>query len=264
MFNLLRISPMQKENPSRGVLITRATEQQFLPGVATGSECSDVFAACGLHNLIELPVLDVVPPSDNWQELDEYIRVNYLARFDTDFSSDAHITERSEAWIIFSSVNGVAAFVSRCVSVGLMQLKCDSTVLETKVHFCRPKTACVGRATAEYIETQIKPKYEYSDGICMTVDFIPPEFTMVSLIEHFPTVLKGNTPAFNQEQVDEDASALPISLKILIPRVENGGQVKGDIGRSLQNSLVKSTFLVNRFLKIIDYLKISIKIIDFK
>lgn len=114
--------------------------------------------------VIEMPALEIGPPT-SWEALDNAI---------------AHITDFD--WLILTSTNGVDYFFERLFAAGK-----DTRAL------AGVKIAVVGEKTAASLKKRgLQP------------DFIPPDFVADSLVDHFPSQLKGQ--------------------KILFPRVETGGR----------------------------------------
>lgn len=114
--------------------------------------------------VIEMPALEIGPPT-TWEALDNAI---------------AHITDFD--WLILTSTNGVDYFFERLFAAGK-----DTRAL------AGVKIAVVGEKTAASLKKRgLQP------------DFIPPDFVADSLVDHFPSQLKGQ--------------------KILFPRVETGGR----------------------------------------
>ena len=122
----------------RQVVVTRAT--------SAAAAATRLFNAAGA-SVIELPALTIDPP-DDWGPLDGALVT--LADFD---------------WLIFSSVNGVAAVEQR-----LERLQQQRPPTGGK-----PRIAAVGRATALALQQR-----------GWSVDFIPPHYVADSLLLHFP------------------------------------------------------------------------------
>ncbi|MGB3208462.1 MAG: uroporphyrinogen-III synthase [Crinalium sp.] len=114
--------------------------------------------------VIEMPTLEIGHPS-SWEALDSAIA--NLNTFD---------------WLILTSANGVEYFFARLGAQGIYTYALANL-----------KIAVVGKKTAVYLKQH---------GI--QADFIPPDFTADSLVEHFPEQLAGK--------------------KVLFPRVETGGR----------------------------------------
>lgn len=121
----------------KNILVTRAATQS--------GEFTQLLATQGV-NVIEMPTLEIVPPSD-WRSLDRAIEE--LDTFD---------------WLILTSSNGVDYFCER-----LRHLGKDSRAL------AGVKIAVVGKKTAQSLKQQ---------GI--TPDYIPPDFVADALVAHFP------------------------------------------------------------------------------
>ena len=119
------------------ILVTRAVGQsdQFLQQLRRQGA-----------NAIELPALEIQPPSD-WAPLDQ--QLGRITTFD---------------WLILTSANAVDFFIRRLTAKG-----CSTQVLASL------KIAVVGRKTALQLETH-----------GLKADFIPPKFISDSLVEHFP------------------------------------------------------------------------------
>ncbi|MDJ0704080.1 MAG: uroporphyrinogen-III synthase [Leptolyngbyaceae cyanobacterium MO_188.B28] len=134
-----------KSNPSlnlqslngRTILVTRAVGQS--------DQFSQQLRQRGA-NVIELPALEIKPPSD-WEPLDQ--QLDRISSFD---------------WLILTSANAVDFFLRRLIAKGYSTQALSSL-----------KIAVVGRKTALQLEAH-----------GLTADFIPPKFISDSLIEHFP------------------------------------------------------------------------------
>ncbi|MDY6900899.1 MAG: uroporphyrinogen-III synthase [Cyanobacteriota bacterium] len=129
------------------VLITRSVGQS--------SQLTQMIAAAGA-NAIEMPALEIVPPS-SWEDLDNAI---------------ANISEFD--WLILTSSNGINYFFERLIAL-------EKDVRE----LANLKIAVVGEKTAQTLKNHnLQP------------DFIPPDFIADSLVEHFPEQLNGKKVLF--------------------------------------------------------------------
>lgn len=142
-------SPFTMIPPLAGktILVTRAAEQSSKFTVLLQQQGAEV---------VEMPALEIVPPSD-WTALDRAIA--NLKQFQ---------------WLILTSANGVEYFFSRLTSLGY-----DARALGGI------KITVVGRKTAAVLQTkQLKP------------DFIPPDYVADSLVANFPEDLAGQKLLF--------------------------------------------------------------------
>ena len=121
------------------VLVTRTREQ--------ASELSAILSELGAE-VIEAPAIRVEPPAS-------------FVRLDT---AVAHLAASSYAWAVFTSANGVRAFVSRLRAAGLDARAFGST-----------KVAAVGPGTAEAL-----------GAIGIVADLVPPSFTTEAIGNAFP------------------------------------------------------------------------------
>jgi uroporphyrinogen III methyltransferase / synthase len=122
------------------VLITRSLQQS--------GDLQTMLAAQGART-IEMPTLEIVPPSD-WSQLDAAIQ--QLATYQ---------------WLILTSANGVQYFCDRLAHWGK-----DVRAL------AGVKIAVVGHKTAQFLEKR-----------GLVADFVPPDFVADSLVANFPEPL---------------------------------------------------------------------------